>query len=172
MRDRRQNPSLPARCVLLLSLAGALVAAPGASAQDNEPSFRRGDSNGDARWDISDTIYTLSFLFLGGPAPPCDDAADTNDDGVVDMSDAIWLLQFLFQGAEAPPPPARFCGVDPTADDIGCASPVACPEVNFTGFVLGIIASTSDTTDPVQINDLAFSFDESPAAFEELCIEP
>lgn len=28
------------------------------------------DSNDDGKDDISDPIFTLSFLFLGGPAPP------------------------------------------------------------------------------------------------------
>jgi hypothetical protein len=32
-------------------------------------SFIRGDTNGDGKIDISDAIYILQFLFLGGPAP-------------------------------------------------------------------------------------------------------
>ena len=64
--------------------------------------FVRGDANGDLELDISDGIFTLSYLFLGGESPECDDAADTNDDGAVDISDAVNLLNFLFLGGPLP----------------------------------------------------------------------
>ncbi|MBN1441262.1 MAG: hypothetical protein JXA90_01070, partial [Planctomycetes bacterium] len=34
------------------------------------PCLRAGDSNGDGDLNISDPIYLLAYLFLGGPAPP------------------------------------------------------------------------------------------------------
>ena len=34
-----------------------------------EPRFRRGDSNADGTLNITDGIYVLNFLFLGGPDP-------------------------------------------------------------------------------------------------------
>lgn len=87
--------------------------------------FRRGDSNGDGRTDISDAVGTLSFLFTGGASPVCDDAADSNDDGSVDISDALTTLGFLFLGGKTPPAPGpTACGVDPTADELeACAYP-------------------------------------------------
>ena len=42
----------------------------GAHALQIDP-FVCGDTNGDGTFDISDPIYSLSFLFLGGPAPKC-----------------------------------------------------------------------------------------------------
>ena len=32
--------------------------------------FRRGDSDGNGNMDITDGIYLLDFMFLGGPEPP------------------------------------------------------------------------------------------------------
>jgi hypothetical protein len=93
----------------------------------SEGSFRRGDVNGDGKEDITDPIFLLGFLFLGGSATPCPDAADGNDDGRLDITDPIFLLSFLFQGGQEPPAPGpRTCGADPTADSLGpCAS--SCP---------------------------------------------
>jgi len=85
-----------------------------------EPQFRRGDANADGVADISDGIYVLGFLFLGGAAPLCDDAADTNDDGAVDLSDAPALFGFLFLGQAPPPSPLESCGDDPTDDALSC----------------------------------------------------
>jgi hypothetical protein len=87
--------------------------------------FRRGDSNADGRVDISDAVYSLGFLFSGGAAPLCRDAADGNDDQKLDISDAVYTLNHLFSGGPALPPPGReTCGPDPTADELEeCAYP-------------------------------------------------
>jgi hypothetical protein len=83
--------------------------------------FIRGDSNDDGVVNISDPNYTLNHLFLGGPEPPCDDAADANDDGAVDISDAVATLQFLFTGGTVLPPPLTQPGTDPTDDELSCS---------------------------------------------------
>ncbi|MCA8959215.1 MAG: hypothetical protein KDC38_01830 [Planctomycetes bacterium] len=90
--------------------------------------FRRGDCNGDATFDISDTIFLLSELFTMGPLGVCRDACDDNDDGTVDISDAVYALSALFvPGASPIPGPHPDCGVDPTADGLGCAMAGGCP---------------------------------------------
>lgn len=89
--------------------------------------FRRGDSNQDRAHDISDAISVFEFLFLGGDAPECLDAADSNDDGAVDISDGISLLGYLFLGGTPPAPPFEQCAEDPTDDAIGCGAFEACP---------------------------------------------
>jgi hypothetical protein len=87
------------------------------------PRFVRGDANADGLLDLSDAIFTLHALFLGGRVPGCLDAADANDDGEIDVSDPVRWLLCLFAGAElCPPPPYPFCGDDPTADRLGCAA--------------------------------------------------
>ncbi|MBI4607014.1 MAG: hypothetical protein HY721_34050 [Planctomycetes bacterium] len=89
----------------------------------DEGEFLRADANGDACRDLSDAVHTLSFLFLGGPAPPCPDASDANDDGRVDISDASYTLGYLFTGG--PPPPTAplvdpsFCWYDVRDDSLG-----------------------------------------------------
>lgn len=85
------------------------------------PAFRRGDTNGDGRLDLSDAVAALGFLFLGSPQKlPCDSAADADDSGKLAITDAIYLLSYLFTGGTAPPPPFGACGVDATLDGLPC----------------------------------------------------
>jgi len=82
--------------------------------------FRRGDVDGDAAVNLSDPIFTLNALFLGGEVIACPDAADINDDGILNLSDPIAELNALFLGGEpiaAPGPEA--CGEDPVGDNLG-----------------------------------------------------
>ncbi len=89
--------------------------------------FIRGDSNDDGFVNLGDPVYTMDFLFTGGPVPDCDDAADANDDGAIDLSDSAFTLVFLFLGGPPPPAPYPNCGSDPTADAIGCVVYNFCP---------------------------------------------
>ena len=91
----------------------------------SEP-FRRGDSNGDGGVDLSDAIYILRSLFLGGEPLPCLKAADANDDSRVDVSDPVKILGVLFLGEPALPAPSEACGADPTGDALGCADFQGC----------------------------------------------
>jgi hypothetical protein len=90
--------------------------------------FVRTDPNGDGAVDIADAIFTLSFLFAGGTAPSCLDAADANDDGAVDSADAIAYLSHLFAETGPLPEPTGECGPDPTADALDCSSFPPCDE--------------------------------------------
>jgi hypothetical protein len=80
--------------------------------------FRRGDVDGDGAASITDPVLLLSYLFLGGEAPACPDAADADDSGVLDLSDAIYDLGWQFLGGPEPPAPGpKVCGSDPTAEE-------------------------------------------------------
>ncbi|MBN1442445.1 MAG: DUF1566 domain-containing protein [Planctomycetes bacterium] len=57
MAVRNRRPDVPARH------EGATLVPPSAQ-------YQLGDSNGDALINLSDAVYTLNFLFQGGPAPP------------------------------------------------------------------------------------------------------
>lgn len=94
------------------------------------PLFQRGDSNSDGAVDISDAVFTLNGLYLGGGPFACEDAADANDDGAIDLSDAVYTLSHGFLGGRPPPPPFPNCGTDPTSDGIACfnVSHSACRE--------------------------------------------
>ncbi len=86
------------------------------------PTFRRGDSNGDGRTDLSDAVYGLVYLFAHGTEPPCFKSADADDNGRINIGDAVWLLSYLFGGGVATiPPPFDRCGEDPTEDSLSCA---------------------------------------------------
>jgi hypothetical protein len=93
-----------------------------AGAEDHVGLFVRGETNLDslAGPDISDAIFILQWLFVGGREPLCLDAADVNDDGTVDISDGIALLSFLFAGGTMPGSPFPDAGPDPTPDGLGC----------------------------------------------------
>jgi PKD repeat protein len=80
--------------------------------------FMRGDIDNNRRVEITDSIFLLNFLFLGGQRPRCIDAADIYDNGRVDISSAITLLNFLFLGGRPPAVPFPNLGLDPTPDPL------------------------------------------------------
>ncbi len=77
-----------------------------------EGEFARGDANNDGAVQISDVVYTLDYLFVGGPSFDCWDAADSNNDSDVQISDPVYSLSFLFVGGPPPPLPYPGCGED------------------------------------------------------------
>jgi len=86
----------------------------------------RGNADSSDNIDLSDPIWVLNFLFLGGAEPACLDSADSDDNGRVELTDAVYLLNFLFLGGPAPREPFPACGFDPTLDDSTCDSFEAC----------------------------------------------
>ncbi|MBN1443606.1 MAG: right-handed parallel beta-helix repeat-containing protein [Planctomycetes bacterium] len=98
-------------------------------AEPPEPStlFRRGEVNLDASLDLSDAVFVLGYLFLGGEAPSCVKSADIDDSGGIDITDAVRLLGYLFLGGLPPAEPFAGCGTDPHADELSCVSYPPCP---------------------------------------------
>ncbi len=93
--------------------------------------FHRGDANGDGSINITDGIFILNYLFLGGAAPACLEAANANDDSGINITDGIYVLNYLFLGGPepAPPgPPGSPCGPDPpdSASNEGCEEYAGC----------------------------------------------
>jgi len=88
----------------------------------HDATFIRGDANSDGGLDLADAVTVLSHLFLGGPAPDCQDAVDASDDGMVDLSDGVSLVASLFLGKGPLPAPGvdGRAGFDPTADGLFC----------------------------------------------------
>ncbi len=64
----------------------------------------RGNINGDTTEEpnISDMTYLVSFLFSGGPEPPCFEEGDVNADLSINISDMTYLVSYLFSGGPSP----------------------------------------------------------------------
>ncbi|HBO53584.1 MAG TPA: hypothetical protein DD471_16460, partial [Planctomycetes bacterium] len=89
--------------------------------------FIRGDPDGNGAVQLTDGIFILNFLFLGGDSPGCLEAADADDNGAVQMTDGIYILNFLFLGGAAMPAPHPDCGTSGEDAEPGCeASSAAC----------------------------------------------
>lgn len=86
----------------------------------------RGDCNEDGLMNIADPVLLLSHLFVAGVIG-CQKSCDVNDDGTLDISDPVFALSALFAGGALPPHPFPGCGLDTTADALGCAGFAGCP---------------------------------------------
>jgi hypothetical protein len=85
-----------------------------------EATFLRGDANYDEQVNLTDAVFLLGHLFIGGVSPACEDAADADDSGKIEITDAIWLLEHLFRAGQPPPQPYPAVGQDPTDDGLTC----------------------------------------------------
>ncbi|MEE3180706.1 MAG: hypothetical protein VX288_02265 [Planctomycetota bacterium] len=92
------------------------------------PRFRRGDADDNGALQLTDGIYILNFLFLGGSDPVCGDAADADNNGAIQLTDGIFILNFLFLGGQAPAQPGLECGEDTEQPDdgLGCETFSSC----------------------------------------------
>ncbi len=95
------------------------------------PLFNRGDPDDNGSVQLTDGIFILNFLFIGGTSPACFDSADADNNGAVQLTDGIYILNFLFLGGAAPVDPgtsATPCGPDPAEpeDTLGCESYSSC----------------------------------------------
>jgi hypothetical protein len=64
--------------------------------------FISGDVNDDEEIDVSDVIYLVNYLFLGGSEPLPYQAGDVNHDDSIDTGDLIYLINYLFIGGSPP----------------------------------------------------------------------
>ncbi len=65
-----------------------------------------GDANLDGGVNIGDAVFILNWVFMGGPAPECSNAADVNNDCVLNIGDVVALITHIFKGG---PPPICGC---------------------------------------------------------------
>lgn len=54
--------------------------------------------------DISDLVYLVDFMFVGGPPPSCFDEGNLDGVGGIDISDLVYLVDYMFVGGPAPAP--------------------------------------------------------------------
>jgi hypothetical protein len=63
----------------------------------------RGDVNQSGSITSADIIYTVNYVFKGGPAPlPTAIEGDANCDTIVSSADIIFLVNYVFKGGPAP----------------------------------------------------------------------
>ena len=105
----------------------AIIFCPAAFA---EPAFRRGDADLDGNITLNDAIHILKYSFLGTAKIVCGDAADADDDGLISLNDPIDVLKYLFLDTVKIPAPGTDCGIDPTRDELSCASYPLCREID------------------------------------------
>src|SRR5262245_815984 len=98
-----------------------------------ETRFHRGDPDTDGSIDLTDAVFLLNHLFIGGTTLNCLESADADDSAGIDLADAVLLLNFLFFGNQAPAAPGptgSACGLDHDAPgspgDLGCTRYDAC----------------------------------------------
>jgi hypothetical protein len=63
-----------------------------------------GDANGDGQINVSDVVFLINYLFIGGPAPKPLSAGDPNGDCKVNTGDVVYLINYLFAGGAVPKP--------------------------------------------------------------------
>jgi C1A family cysteine protease len=67
-----------------------------------EPPPKCGDANGDDVIQISDAVYMINFIFLGGQQPDPFECGDVNCDGKISLTDIIYMINTVFKGGYAP----------------------------------------------------------------------
>ena len=91
-----------------LAVCAVVVAAVGAfrttGRADHICIWERGDANLSGSVNLTDIVFLNNYLFSGGPAPQCVDAADADSSGGINISDPIYLANYLFNGGPAPAP--------------------------------------------------------------------
>jgi hypothetical protein len=130
--------------------------------------FLRGDSDANGDIDLTDAVFSLTWLFVGSRPPPCLDASDVNDSGEFNISDPIFLLNHLYLGGPAPPSPGmEACGLDLTEDDLTCVYYEPCAENTGETQALMILIEYESTEGLVN-----FMFECHERGIQPVCIAP
>jgi hypothetical protein len=61
-----------------------------------------GDANNDGAVNVSDAVFIINYVFIGGDPPAPYEAGDANCDDAVNVSDAVWLINYIFIGGNLP----------------------------------------------------------------------
>jgi hypothetical protein len=67
-----------------------------------EFSYLTGDANNDGSINVSDAVYIINYVFIGGTPPLPFASGDANCDGSVNVSDAVYIINYVFVGGYAP----------------------------------------------------------------------
>jgi hypothetical protein len=68
--------------------------------------YNCGDANADLKINVSDAVYIINYVFVGGNPPQPLMSGDANCDDKINVSDAVYIINFVFVGGHPP------CDVD------------------------------------------------------------
>lgn len=61
-----------------------------------------GDADGSGLVNISDAVFLINYIFVGGPPPNPVAIADVDCNSITNISDVVYLLSYIFGGGAAP----------------------------------------------------------------------
>jgi Dockerin type I domain len=61
-----------------------------------------GNANGVDDVDVSDAVWIINYVFVGGDPPNPIQSGDVNCDGTCNVSDAVWIINYVFVGGNEP----------------------------------------------------------------------
>lgn len=125
---------------------------------------------GDANWDwlctVSDAVYLINHIFVGGPAPNCLFAADADCNVIISISDVVGIINYIFAGGPVPgmnclcpdsPPLARIGSIGAatvmTTSDLGQNAVVVATTAEMQALQLHFTATNDVTNVKVSCSD-------------------
>jgi Dockerin type I domain len=93
------NVDVNSPCVMTKYECGSVV---GAMEIACEIEYFCGDANNDKTVNVSDAVWIVNYVFLGGSPPQPMEAGEANCDGDVNISDAVWIINYVFLGGNTP----------------------------------------------------------------------
>ncbi len=66
------------------------------------PNWVKGDANGDGKANISDCVFLIRYIFLGGDAPSPFQAGDVDCTGEINVSDVVKMINYIYSGGTEP----------------------------------------------------------------------
>ncbi len=64
--------------------------------------FLCGDADNSRTLSVSDVIFLIHYIFIGGPIPNPKLSGDADCNGILTISDAVYLISYIFAGGPAP----------------------------------------------------------------------
>lgn len=89
------------RIFYLIALA-VMTAFMGLAMTDLHADYLCGDANTDDMLNVSDAVFIINHVFIGGAAPDPACIGNANEDAALNVSDAVFIINHVFIGGPAP----------------------------------------------------------------------
>jgi len=67
-----------------------------------DPPYICGDADYSGSVNVSDAVWIINYVFVGGDPPTPIESGDADCSGSVNVSDAVWIINFVFAGGNTP----------------------------------------------------------------------